>query len=341
MNNTNYPLVSILVPVFQVEKYIERCAESVFAQTYNNCEFIFVDDGCTDSSIVLLEKIIDKYPCHKDKIIIKHHQQNRGLAATRNTAIESCHGEFVTHVDSDDWIEPNAIELLVKEQQESGADFIFTHGFYLHKDNTIKVNCKGWLPEKDSLLANLLQDNATISIWSKLIKKSLYTDNNIKCDERGSYYEDFQVLPRLIYLSKKIASINCFIYHYERTNSNSIVANIPHSLYIQKQGLLSILIVCDFFKDKEQYYYNLVNNFRIRYLYRMLNINLRQRNKNGYNIFLSLLKQTEKKKWHLIGWDKIQHRFMDSNYYLKIILFPPYYSLARFWAKRRLKTNNL
>ena len=319
MNNTNYPLVSILVPVFQVEKYIERCAESIFTQTYNNCEFVFVDDGCTDSSIVLLEKIIDKYPCHKGKIIIKHHQQNRGLAATRNTAIESCHGDFVIHVDSDDWLEPTAIESLVQRQQETEADIVFTRGYYRHKEEIIKVNCRGWLPEKEPLLTNLLQDKATISIWSKLIKRRLYTENVIRCDERGSYYEDFQVLPRLIYWSKKIACLDDYIYHYERSNPNSIVTNIPHSIEIQKQGLLSIQVVCDFFHDKEREYFDLVRQFHFLYLYRMLNTNCRYRNKEGYNDFLYLLLQSERKDWKLIGWDNLLKRYIDHNYYLKIL----------------------
>ena len=93
------PLVSVLVPVYNVEAYIARCARSILVQTYSNLEFIFVDDGCTDSSIDILKVIIDESSRYKDKCTIIHHGQNKGLAAARNTAIANCHGEFVFHVD--------------------------------------------------------------------------------------------------------------------------------------------------------------------------------------------------------------------------------------------------
>lgn len=333
MDNVYIPLVSVLIPVYQVERYIERCARSVFEQTYNNCEFVFVDDGCSDSSIELLGKTINDYPHVKNRVIIIKHEQNKGLSATRNTAINSCHGKFVIHVDSDDWIEPDAISLLVKRQQETEADIIYTKGYYLQKEGTTKINCKGWSSEKKTLLINLLQDKATISIWSKLIKKSLYTNNIINCNERANYYEDFQILPRLIYYSKAIACLDAFIYHYERSNPNSIVTNIPYSFEIQKQGLLSIQMICDFFEDKEHIYYETVKRFHLLYLYRMLSINFRERNKMGYNEFLHLLKQTERKEWYLIGWNKFRYRIMDGNYYIKLVLFPTYLYLARQWTK--------
>ena len=124
IKQNKYPLVSVLVPVYNVEAYIARCARSVLGQNYSNIEFIFIDDGCTDSSIDILKAIIDESSRYKDKCTIIHHGQNKGLATARNTAIANSHGEFVFHVDSDDWVEPDAIELLVNKQQETGADLV-------------------------------------------------------------------------------------------------------------------------------------------------------------------------------------------------------------------------
>lgn len=107
------PLVSILIPVYNVEAYIERCARSAFEQSYQNLEFIFVDDATPDASIQVLQRVIADYPDRCDSIKILHHERNRGLAAARNTAIAACHGDFVMHVDSDDWLEPEAAELLI------------------------------------------------------------------------------------------------------------------------------------------------------------------------------------------------------------------------------------
>lgn len=262
------PLVSVLIPVYQVEDFIERCARSVFEQTYQNIECVFVDDGSTDSSINILNNIINNYPSLKDRIHIIHHHKNRGLAAARNTAINSCHGDFVMHVDSDDWLEPDAAELLVKRQQETDADIVYTRGNYLENQGTVKIDCRGWSTYRESLLANILQDIATMCIWSKLIRRSLYTDHNIIIDEQGSYYEDYQSLSQLVYYSKTIACLDAYIYHYERANPHSIVTNALHNIEIQQQGLQSIQSVSDFFQDKEQHYLEYIKVFKTSFLQR-------------------------------------------------------------------------
>lgn len=113
------PLVSVLIPVYQVEDYIERCDRSVFEQTYQKLECVFVDDGSTDSSNNILYTIINEYPSLKNRISIIHHLENRGLAAARNTAITSCHGDFVMHIDSDDKLELYAAELQHKPFDET------------------------------------------------------------------------------------------------------------------------------------------------------------------------------------------------------------------------------
>jgi glycosyltransferase involved in cell wall biosynthesis len=254
-----------------------------------------VNDGSTDESIECLERVWDDYPNCNVNTTIVHHPKNKGLAATRNTAITYCHGDYVVHVDSDDWIEPDAVELLVKRQQETSSDLVYTKGFYRHKkEGATKEDSYGWFPEKEKLLETFLQDKATISIWSKLIKKNLYIDNGICCNEQGSYYEDFQVLSRLIYYSSSIACLDDYIYHYNRTNPSSIVSNIPNDVEIQRQGLKSIQVVCDFFQDKDQHYLELVKRFYICYLYRMLNTNHRYNNREGYGEFWNQLEQLDK-----------------------------------------------
>ena len=116
--------VSILVPIYNVERYIERCARSLFEQTYTNLEYVFVDDCSPDRSLALLQDVIKDYPQRKDAVRIVSHEKNRGLAATRNTALECATGVFISHVDSDDWIAPRMIECLVSKQQETDADIV-------------------------------------------------------------------------------------------------------------------------------------------------------------------------------------------------------------------------
>ena len=262
------PLVSILVPVYNVEAYIERCARSTFEQTYQNLEFIFVDDASSDSSIDILQQVITDYPERRNRIKILHHDINRGLAAARNTAVAACHGDFLIHVDSDDWLEPEAVELLIERQRETDADIVYTRGNFLENQGSVKIDCRGWTTDKESLLSNILQDKATMCIWSKLIRKSLYTDHHIKCDERGSYYEDYQALSQFVYYAKTIACLDAYIYHYDRANPNSIVTKALNSMEIQEQGLRSILSVYDFYQDKDPNYLEYVKVFHASFLQR-------------------------------------------------------------------------
>ena len=120
------PLVSVLVPVYQAEVYIERCARSLFEQTYDNLEYLFCDDCSADASIRKLESVMKDYPARLEQIRIIHHERNRGSAVARNTLIDNCKGVFCFWADADDWVEINAVELLVKKQQETDADVVIT-----------------------------------------------------------------------------------------------------------------------------------------------------------------------------------------------------------------------
>ena len=161
MNNN--PLVSILVPVYNVEQYIERCARSLFEQTYDNLEYIFVDDCTPDKSIQILERVLAEYPQRREQTKIIHHDRNRGLAAARNTAVENCSGVFLTHVDSDDWIEFNAVELLVNKQQENDADIVSSNTFCQYSDGTYRIGDTYSSLQGDPL-TNIVSYNAYFSL---------------------------------------------------------------------------------------------------------------------------------------------------------------------------------
>ena len=107
------PLVSYLVPIYNVEKYLENCLESMFAQTYQNTEYVFVDDCSTDNSYNILLATLKKNNISQDKYTIVRHPQNEGIAVSRADCIANAKGEYVQFVDSDDWIEPDMTEALL------------------------------------------------------------------------------------------------------------------------------------------------------------------------------------------------------------------------------------
>ena len=145
------------------------------------------------------------------------------------------------------------MELLVKKQQETNADIV-TAEAYIYK-NGIKSDyySGGWHLDRESLLTGLLSHKVSTSIWCRLIRRALYTDNNIFCDERGSVGEDFQVLPRLVYYSNKVSGIKEHVYNYEASNQHSITECSQKDVEIQMQSVYSVKVISSFFSNKEPY----------------------------------------------------------------------------------------
>ena len=321
MIGSKEPLVSVLVPVWNVEKYIERCARSIFEQTYDNLEIIFVDDYTPDNSIQIIEGLLKDYPKRAKQTQIIHHEHNRGLSAARNTAVDACNGEFLFHVDSDDWVELNAIELLLKKQQETNVDIV-TGKAYRHLDYKIQEQLDGGTNlNKDNTLLALIERKISVSIWRRLIRTSLYKDNNNRCIEGVNMGEDFQVVVPLFYYSNEVAGITDFIYHYNRVNVNSYVYNFRHDLSLQDQWLKSKLSVVAFLCDKESVLRQAIEKRMIKDYYSYMLKAFKNKNKKTYNKMLYKIKDN-KHNWAEIGWDSKWKKTIDSNYYLLKICYP-------------------
>lgn len=246
-NNEPYK-VSILVPIYGVEKYIRRCAISLFEQTYSNLEFVFVNDCTKDKSMEVLNATLKLYPRRAKQVKIINHEKNRGLAASRNTAVDNAMGLFLMHVDSDDWLEVNAVKEAVLKQIENNADFVSFNSKVIwptyceyYKTPDIKESCE--------LVKKMLRREVGWNVWGRLIRKSLYTDNNIRAIEGCDMGEDAQVVPRLVYHSKRTASIDLVLYNYNRSNENSYTSMFSPVKY--EQLWKSTKCLCSCFSDVE------------------------------------------------------------------------------------------
>lgn len=256
----NY-LVSICVPVYGVEKYIERCAVSLFEQTYENIEYIFVNDCTKDNSIKMLHEVIKHYPRRQSNIHIINHEHNRGLAAARNTAVAAAHGLFLMHVDSDDWLEKNAVEKCVALQQENDADIVSFGCWREYRDKTI-VQCPPKFYSSKDMCLSLIKKRwgkqiVNVGIWGRLVRRTLYTDNNIEVEEGVNMAEDYQVITKLAYYANNISVLDEPLLHYNLQNSNSYVNSI--TLESAKQSDRSFQIVYDFFSNIGAEYLEAVN----------------------------------------------------------------------------------
>lgn len=311
-------LVSILVPVYGVEKYIERCVRSLFEQTYDNLEYIFVDDCSPDNSIEILKRVMEDYPERKAQVRIIRHERNRGLAAARNTALNAAQGSFLSHVDSDDYLDRDAIRLLVEKQVETGADIV-TGNYYVVRSDGIKEMPEPKYKDKHEMLLTVLSPRSNSeTIWRRLINVRLYRDYNISPIDGVDYYEDMQQMVKLVYYANVVARINDYIYYYNRTNLNSFVSITFHksSLDLWEQSIESAYILEDFFSDKEKEYQDLSHRAAIFVMKTRMSLASKYREKMFFEKIRNKITTEYIDFYDEIGWDNPFVRIFMCNYTL-------------------------
>ena len=214
--------VSIIIPVYGVERFIAEFAHSAFSQTYPHIEFVFVNDGTKDKSMEVLDAVISENYSHlKEKIRIVN-KQNGGLPAARKTGLEHATGDYVWHVDPDDWLELDAVESIVARIEETGAEVVY---FNLIKEYQGKSKVKRDRFHAENAQKEYIWDmfnhKSFGSVCNKCIKRSLY-DNERVIFAKYSYAEDTFLTSQLVGYSKCISFLDKPLYHYRKTNPNSI-----------------------------------------------------------------------------------------------------------------------
>ena len=226
--------VSIIIPVYNVAPYIERCLQSVVDQTYKDIECILVDDCGTDNSIELAQNFINNYNGNITFSIL-HHDKNKGLSAARNTALKNAKGEYVYFLDSDDAITSDCIEVLMSLTTKY-PDATFAQGNFLDRD--MYISRYGWkiqLPEychEHENLEKIILFTVVTSACNKVIKKSLFTEENLFFPE-GIVHEDMYWTFFLVKYTKAAAFVNKGTYIYY-INDNSIVTAVSDHARIRR-----------------------------------------------------------------------------------------------------------
>ena len=213
-------IISVIIPVYNVEKYIEKCLDSVITQSYTNLEIILVDDGSTDRS----GEICDQYAL-KDNRVKVIHAENAGLGEARNRGIRLSTGEYISFVDSDDWIERDFYKELIEAAMKAGSE-VSICGYYECRENTKspKVLYEESFTKsgKDILYYTMVAGSRywfNISVWNKLYKRNLLSDLWFK----SRVYEDIMYNAESLYKSKKIAYVNKCLYNYRLNRKGSII----------------------------------------------------------------------------------------------------------------------
>lgn len=213
-------LVTVIVPVYNVEKYLSRCLESIVNQTYRNLEIILVDDGSTDSS----GEICDEY-ASKDKRIIVIHKENGGLSSARNAGLDICsYGSYLMFVDSDDYLDVNAIEILIDHMQHYDADMVVFNFYATYENKKFLINTTGECEHStDEIKDKLIFDYWLNSVWDKFYKSDIYKDIRFP---NGLAFEDAYVMPEVLSKCKVITCLKDALYFYNRGNGISITKSV-------------------------------------------------------------------------------------------------------------------
>ena len=313
--------VSIIVPVYNVEKYIERCAVSLFEQTYFYIEYVFVNDCSTDQSIDVLNQVIGRYPNRADHTRIINHQVNRGVAAARNTALDRCTGEFVCQIDPDDYIELDAVESLLCQQERSGSDIV-TGQMVMHRSDRDVLLVFPRYPNKRDMVIDMMQPTIMHSLANRLIRRSLFENFKIRAKEGVNCGEDCWMMTRLAYFAKSCDTIDKVVYHYDRTRENSYTSSKNDVINQNKikDDISTANLIIDFFKDKETVYYDEANRMYIRYLYNILQKAARAGESELFEEMKSRIVLFDKKYLAAIHWNKRYRQLMTRNIYTSRLL---------------------
>lgn len=219
----NNPIkISLIAPVYGVEKFIADFADSAFQQTYPHIEYIFVNDGTKDKSIQVLDSVIESKYSHLRNQVKIINKTNAGLPAARKTGVEHATGDYIWHVDPDDWLELDAAESIVKTIEETGADVVY---FNLFKEYAERSKIKRDRPHaadaRGEYVWDMFNHKSFGSVCNKCIKRSLYENERI-IFAKYSYAEDTFLSSQLVGSSKCIAFLDKPLYHYRKTNPNAI-----------------------------------------------------------------------------------------------------------------------
>ena len=286
------PQVSVLIPIWNVEKYIERCLRSVFEQTIaDQAEFILVNDCSPDNSMKIAETVINDYPHLKNQIKVINHETNRGLAAARISAFSQAQGKYIINVDSDDWVEPNYLEELLNAAEREDADVVGCN-LIMEWGNRSLIIKAPLLSDGKECARKILAGELSGYLCIKLMKKEVINSNPGDWWVEGlDLGEDFLFSVQFFYYARKIVYIDKELYHYEQGNNNSLSVQKYTSPQKCRQIINITARISNFLEEKNIFaeYRSAFELYKAKAKMRCLN-SLPQDRKNYYSLWPGVYK---------------------------------------------------
>lgn len=220
--------LSVIVPVWGVEKYVGKCARSIFASTMTDMQVIFVNDYTPDRSMEIIKDVLNEFPNRKDNVIFVEHESNRGLPQARKTGLNYADGEFIAYCDSDDWVEPDMYEKMYNYACFNGLDLVQCDHMWL-SDNAILHKTSYPVKKSHCYRYDILTRKISNAVWNKIVKKSLLDKNFYFPQAQMDEDDVFSV--QVAYYAQRVGYLHeCLYNHYQNPDSMTMIPNIEKKL---------------------------------------------------------------------------------------------------------------
>ncbi|MCG3760575.1 glycosyltransferase family 2 protein [Vibrio cincinnatiensis] len=235
------PDVSVVIPVYNSQEYIVRALDSILSQKFSNFEVIIIDDGSTDDTKRIIENylILNKnYDCH----VIFKSRANKGVAATRNEGVKIAKGEYIIHMDSDDWVDKSFLSSLFNSAKINKSDIVISDYTLVFESDRKRIK----IPEVSDpieLIKYLLQGKIHGFSWNKLVRSDVIKNNNILFNENVQYLEDLVYIIKVALVSNKLSFVNKSLIYYNQVNTCSITSKIDDDK--AKSIVESVMEICN------------------------------------------------------------------------------------------------
>lgn len=262
------PKISIIVPVYNKEKYLRDCVDSILQQTYKDFELILVDDGSKDSSWNIIKEYADK-----EERVVPVHQENAGVSAARNAGLDRAQGKWICFVDADDYLPKDGIQILVEHGEKSNADIVNANATHVEDDKQFKL----FNFNNEIVKGNIYPRLVHFAPWAQLFKRSIIEEHHLRYVKGLAYSEDNVFILYYSLYASSIEFVNDSVYNY-RINSDSAIQNKDYKkvAYHQMWAAHEVYKL----KDKESSLRNfIINRTKIlisssinAYVYRAINV---------------------------------------------------------------------
>ena len=253
--------VSVIIPVYCAEQYIERCAHSLFGQTLSDIEYIFIDDCTPDHSIENMPEVLGQYPHRKQQVKVIRNEYNLKQAGSRKVGMQAATGDYMIHCDPDDWVELEMYQSLLDHAQKSDSD-VTVCSILLERKRKTEILEMGFASNPHEYINMARTTLMNWSLCNKLIRSSLIREHEIYPFHGVNYMEDVGVCVRVMYYANRVSFLDKPFYHYYLANSNSISHNKDFSSNIA-QGSECINQLQSFLADKPERFDDFLNTYKL------------------------------------------------------------------------------